>query len=296
MNAPCTRHRPRRSRRRLLAVPAAARRRRPRAPTSTARRLRRRPATSSASTARAGGWFEVDADLDGVAARLELDARRCSTTASASSRSPAPPTDEGDARRRRLPPQHAPARTRSRSRPTRVDGADSCRAPSPSLSRRSGGRARAPRRPARRPTATPHRQTATGLGGGLVARWRAPGPVEPAPLSPRRTTSTPSGKPGPPSSTVSTSPPPSRGPTRHRRRGALRGVGEDVVEQHVDERHQVRLAGVHRDSGPAGDSTPNGAALVLGQRRPEARPARRARPRASACRRPVPPARSAGPR
>ena len=119
--------------------------------------------------------------------------------------------------------------------------------------------------------------------------------MESAPLSPRRTTSTPAGKPGPSSSTVSTSPPPVAPGDGHRDARALGGVGEDVVEEHVDERHQVGLAGVHRRPparrAPSTGSRAPGPRPAAPRRRP-GRPARRAR----ACRRRVPPARSAGPR
>ena len=62
---------------------------------------------------------------------------------------------------------------------------------------------------------------------------------------------------------------------RHRQSGALGGVGEDVVEEHVDQRLEVRLAGVdQRSPATSGRRAVKVAALVLGQRRPEREPAR----------------------
>ena len=54
-----------------------------------------------------------------------------------------------------------------------------------------------------------------------------------------------------------------------RQADALGRVGEDVVEEYVDERDQVRLAGVDRGLRAARHVEREGPPLVLGERRPE---------------------------
>ena len=79
----------------------------------------------------------------------------------------------------------------------------------------------------------------------VLSAMESPRPVDPVPEVPRRTTSTPSGRPGPPSSTVRTRPPPRTGSQRHRHRGPVGSVGEHVVEQDVDQHDEVLLGGAH---------------------------------------------------
>ena len=98
-----------------------------------------------------------------------------------------------------------------------------------------------------------------------------PRPVEPPPLAPRRSTSAPAGSPGPASATSSRAPPPGRGPSRTANARAVRGVREDVAEQGVDQRLEVRPADRHRQRA-RGEVGAHVALGVLGQHRPERDP------------------------
>ena len=210
-----------------------------------ARRLRPGAATSSGRPRgpEDGGGYEVNADLDRARPGLDLDLRRPPRRQAPQQGHPHG-RQRGRGRHGRHLARTRPARTRSRFKPAPAGGGSSVR-------RRHHGRRQAGaelddhprrRRTARRPATDRHRTRWRSC-----RRWRGPARSSPRPTRRGATTSRPSGKPGPVVLDGQHQPAARRAARqRDRDRGALGGVGEDVVEQHVDQRHEVLLGGADR--------------------------------------------------